>query len=56
MTKIIGVREAKAISPKPSIIGLRPLIELASPMPSAATSGTVTVLVTRKIRDKMDCQ
>jgi len=42
-TKIIGVRLAKAISPKPSIIGLRPRIADERPMPSAATSGTVTV-------------
>ena len=41
MTKIIGVRDAKAINPKPSSIGLRPLIDEASPTPSAVTSGTV---------------
>ena len=38
----MGVRLAKAMSPKPSTIGLRPLIEVASPTPSAVTSGTVT--------------
>ena len=38
-----GVSEAKAIRPKPSIIGLRPRIEDASPTPSAVTSGTVIV-------------
>ena len=44
-TKIIGLRLAKAMSPKPSIIGLRPLMDLASPTPSAVTRGTVIVLV-----------
>jgi hypothetical protein len=42
-TKIIGNSEANAIKPKPSIIGLRPLMDDASPMPSAVTSGTVMV-------------
>ena len=45
MTKIMGVSEAKAIRPKPSVMGLRPLILSASPTPSAVTSGTVTVEV-----------
>ena len=35
----------KAISPKPSIAGLRPLILEARPIPKAATNGTVTVEV-----------
>jgi hypothetical protein len=43
MTKIIGVSDAKAISPKPSTIGLRPSMLEASPTPSAVTSGTVMV-------------
>jgi hypothetical protein len=43
MTKIMGVREAKAISPKPSSMGLLPLMADASPTPSAVTSGTVIV-------------
>ena len=42
-TNSIGVSDAKAISPKPSSIGFRFLSELASPTPSAVTSGTVTV-------------
>ena len=41
----MGVRLANAISPKPSTIGLRPRIEVASPTPNAVTSGTVIVLV-----------
>ena len=45
MTKIIGVNEAKAIRPNPSIIGLRPLMLVARPTPRAVTSGTVTVEV-----------
>ena len=45
MTNIMGVSEAKAIRPKPSTIGLRPLIELANPTPSAVTRGTVMVEV-----------
>ena len=45
MTKSMGVRLASAISPKPSIIGLRPLIICARPTPSAVTSGTVIVEV-----------
>ena len=44
-TKTIGIRLAKAIRPKPSIIGLRPLMALASPTPRAVTSGTVIVEV-----------
>ena len=44
-TQIIGVRLAKAIRPKPSIMGLRPRMDVASPTPSAVTSGTVIVLV-----------
>ena len=43
MTKNIGVRLAKAISPKPSTMGLLPLIQVASPTPRAATKGTVIV-------------
>ena len=43
--EIIGVREARAISPKPSIIGLRPRMEEARPTPNAVTSGTVMVEV-----------
>ena len=42
---MIGIRLAKAISPKPSIIGLRPLMAWARPTPSAVTSGTVIVEV-----------
>ena len=45
ITPIIGVRLAKAMSPKPSTIGLRPRIDDAKPTPSAVTSGTVMVLV-----------
>ncbi len=45
MTRIIGVSDAKAISPKPSSRGLRPWIDDARPMPSAVTSGTVMVEV-----------
>ena len=41
----MGVRLANAMSPKPSIMGLRPLIDVASPTPRAVTSGTVMVLV-----------
>jgi hypothetical protein len=43
MTVIIGNSTAKAIIPKPSTRGSRPGILSASPNPSAATSGTVTV-------------
>lgn len=43
MTKNIGVKLAKAISPKPSTIGLLPLIHVARPTPRAATKGTVIV-------------
>ena len=43
MTKIIGVRLAKAIRPNPSIIGLRPRITWARPTPKAVTNGTVIV-------------
>ncbi len=39
----MGVRLAKAINPNPSTIGLLPLIQEASPTPSAATKGTVIV-------------
>jgi len=39
------VSDAKAMRPKPSIAGLRPLILEAKPIPKAATSGTVTVEV-----------
>ena len=45
MTQIIGVRLAKAISPNPSTIGLRPRMEVANPTPKAVTRGTVMVLV-----------
>src|SRR5210317_1666972 len=45
MTKIIGVNEANAIRPKPSVIGLRSRSDEAIPTPSAVTSGTVTVEV-----------
>ena len=41
----MGNKEAKAISPKPSIRGLRPSICVAKPSPNAATRGTVTVEV-----------
>ena len=41
----MGVKEANAISPKPSMAGLRPLILDESPIPKAATKGTVTVEV-----------
>ena len=41
----MGVRLAKAISPKPSSIGLRPRMLEARPTPSAVISGTVIVLV-----------
>lgn len=44
-TKNIGVSEASAMIPKPSIAGLRHGIVLASPIPSAARSGTVIVEV-----------
>ena len=43
MTNIIGSNEANAINPKPSIIGLRPLIAEAKPTPNAVTNGTVIV-------------
>ncbi len=45
MTKNIGVKLAKAISPNPSIIGLLPLILVAKPTPRATTKGTVIVEV-----------
>ena len=45
VTKIIGMRLAKAIRPKPSSNGLRPRITVASPTPSAVTRGTVMVEV-----------
>ena len=45
MTKIIGVNDANAIKPKPSTMGLRPLILEANPTPKAVTSGTVIVEV-----------
>ncbi len=44
-TNIIGVSEAKAIKPKPSIAGFLPLIDELKPIPRAATRGTVTVEV-----------
>ena len=44
-TVIIGNTLAKAISPKPSMSGLRPGMLAASPNPRAATTGTVTVEV-----------
>ena len=43
MTKIMGKRDAKAIRPKPSTRGLRPLMDEASPTPRAVTRGTVIV-------------
>ncbi len=43
MTKIMGVKDANAIRPNPSIIGFRSRSDEAIPTPSAATSGTVTV-------------
>ena len=43
MTKNIGVKLAKAINPKPSTMGLLPLILVARPTPRAATKGTVIV-------------
>ena len=49
MTNTMGVSEAKAMSPNPSIMGFRPRIEEASPTPRAVTSGTVMVdVVTAK--------
>ena len=45
MTKIIGVREARAIMPKPSTSGFRPRIDVARPTPRAVARGTVTVEV-----------
>lgn len=42
-TDIIGKTLAKAISPNPSMRGLRPGMLAASPRPKAATTGTVTV-------------
>ena len=41
----MGNNEAKAISPNPSITGFLPFIFEASPIPRAATKGTVTVEV-----------
>ena len=40
---MIGKRLAKAINPKPSTSGLRPGIAAAKLIPSAETTGTVTV-------------
>ena len=45
MTKIMGVRDASAMRPKPSVTGSLPRIVRASPTPRAVTSGTVTVEV-----------
>ena len=45
MTKIMGASAAKAMRPNPSTMGLRPLMVLARPTPSAVTKGTVTVEV-----------
>jgi hypothetical protein len=45
ITKIMGVRDAKAMRPKPSVKGSRPRMVRASPTPKAVTSGTVTVEV-----------
>ena len=45
MTKIMGVSEAKAMRPKPSVRGLRPWMLVARPTPSAVTRGTVMVEV-----------
>ena len=45
MTAAIGVSAANAMSPNPSVRGLRPRMLDASPIPSAVTSGTVTVEV-----------
>ena len=42
---MIGKTAVKAIKPNPSIKGLRPGTVAASPSPSAATTGTVTVEV-----------
>ena len=42
---IMGNRDAKAIRPKPSIMGSRPGVRSARPTPSAVTRGTVTVEV-----------
>ena len=42
-TDMMGKALAKAIRPNPSISGLRPETEAASPRPSAARTGTVTV-------------
>ncbi len=41
----MGVKLAKAISPKPSTMGFLPRILEASPTPRAATKGTVIVEV-----------
>ncbi len=43
---IIGASAPKAISPKPSSIGLRPRMLVARPTPSAVSSGAVTVEAT----------
>ena len=42
---MIGVNDAKAINPKPSSKGLRPLILDAKPTPKAVVNGTVIVEV-----------
>ena len=41
----MGVRDAKAMRPKPSVNGFLPRMVRASPTPKAVTSGTVTVEV-----------
>ena len=43
ITNSIGVSDANAIRPNPSVIGFLPRRDDASPTPSAVTSGTVTV-------------
>jgi hypothetical protein len=52
MTNIIGNKEANAIIPKPSTIGLRPRIEEARPTPRAVTSGTVSARLVPNIMKK----
>ena len=47
-TDMMGKTLAKAISPNPSISGLRPGTLAARPRPSAATTGTVTVDVAER--------
>ena len=44
-TKLIGSKDAKAISPNPSSRGLLPFSDEARPTPRAVTSGTVMVEV-----------